>query len=247
MESRLSRIATLWSVVRNAHDPESAVAQQAQQKLWEQYSGAARRYLGSALRDDDAVDEIMQELALKLVRQEFRNADADKGSFRSFMKTVLFRMVAGYRRSQGRKKVFATDDADDLADQPVDTGQQEFIHSWREEVLTLAWIELEELEEESGRPWNSVLRARIDHPKLTSSQLAEIVTERTGSRISESNYRVLLHRSREKFADLLVGRVADTLQNAAPQQLQEELAELRLLEFCQPAVARLTQTDSNVD
>lgn len=235
MNSRLSQISTLWSVVQNANDSQSETVQEAQQQLWDQYSRAARRYLGSALRDDEAVDEVMQELALKIVRQEFKNATPERGSFRTFMKTVLFRMVADYRRRQARGREYtASDKQSDL-----NPAQEEFASSWREEALEMAWAKLEELEEESGRPWNSVLRVKIDHPEMNSTELAERVTQKTNHEITEANYRVLLHRSREKFAEILVEIVAQTLQVADTTHLQEELAELQLLEFCQSAIAEV--------
>jgi len=235
MDSRLSRINTLWSVVRNAHDSQEDVARQAQQRLWEQYSRAARSYLGAALRDDEAIDEVMQELALKLVRQDFRNASPDKGSFRAFMKTVLFRLVADYRRRKARNREHV---AEVEAESDMEPAQHQFALTWREEVLSMAWARLEELEDETGRPWNSVLRARIDHPDKSSGELAAIVNGRTRHGISEGNYRVLLHRAREKFADVLVEQVAHTLQEPTPAELEQELAELQLLEFCQEAIGR---------
>lgn len=235
MNSRLSQISTLWSVVRNANDSQSDNAREAQQQLWNQYSRAARRYLGSALQDDEAVEEVMQDLALKIVRREFKNATPAKGSFRSFMKTVLFRMVADYRRRQARDREYTASDENEA----LNPAQEEFATSWREEALDLAWAKLEELEEESGRPWYAVLRAKIDHPELNSAQLAESVSRKTNQSISEANYRVLLHRSREKFAEILVEQVAQTLAVADEMHLQEELAELQLLEFCQSAIAQV--------
>ena len=222
-------------MVRNANDSEGDVAQEAQQQLWNQYSPAARRYLGAALRNDDAVDEVMQELALKLVRHDFRHASPEKGSFRAFMKTTLFRMVADYRRRKSRRREVVGDGEqhqDELAG-------DEFADLWREEVLERTWLRLEELEEESGRPWNSVLRLKVDHPELNSDALANAIRERTGQDVTATNFRVLLHRSRERFAEFLVEQVADTLQVADQEHLIEELAELQLLEFCQSAIARV--------
>lgn len=237
MDSRLSKIETLWSMVRHANDTAGTDPQNAQQQLWNRYHGAARRYLGAALRDSDAVDEVMQDLALKIVRKDFRNADPDKGSFRAFMKTVLFRMVADYRRSKARSKERSPlVEGSDVAE-PTDAS---FSQPWREELLTLAWIQLEELESESGSPWHTVLRAKIDNPQMKTPALADLATKKAGKPISESNYRVLVHRAREKFSDLLVEQVAHTLDSPGTHQLQEELAELELLEFCQAAAARVS-------
>ena len=63
-DRHLSRIETLWSVVRQAHDDGSEVARTAQDELLERYGGAARRYLLAALREENAADEVFQEFAL---------------------------------------------------------------------------------------------------------------------------------------------------------------------------------------
>ena len=209
MNSRLSKIDTLWSLVQRANDPESPQARSAQQELWNRYAGAARRYLGAALRNDEAVDEVMQELGVKLASNAFRNADPHKGQFRVFMKTCLFRLVVDYRRRAGRNRVQAGLQEALPVDDEVD-----FTQPWREELLALAWARLSALEQEKKKPWHTVLRARIDHPELDSKQLASLVEEKLEKPVSSANYRVLLHRSREKFADVLVELVADSPEHA---------------------------------
>jgi hypothetical protein len=47
-----------------------------------------------------------------------------------------------------------------------------------------------------------------------------------------------LHRAREKFAVLLLDEVRNSLESQDPEQLEQELLELRLFEYCRPALAR---------
>ena len=234
MESRLSKIDTLWSVVRRANSSQQPLAQAAQQKLWNQYSGAVRRYLFAALRNETAVEEVMSELALKIARNDFHMADPQKGPFRTFLKTCLFRMVADWRRKQVRNREHQASQDAPIEIESIDERQEdtEFVTSWREELLTQAWIDLEDYEEDTGRPWNTVLRAKISNADLNTEQLADIVTKKTGKPMSVSNYRVVLHRSRDKFGDFLVQQVANTLDPCTRESLEAELVELSLLEFC---------------
>ena len=102
--SRLSRIETLWSVVRRAHLSEQESALSAQQQLLDLYGGAIRRYLLAAVRDAEIADELFQEFALKFVEGEFRAVDPSRGRFRAFVKTVLYRMVALHHRKKNRRK-----------------------------------------------------------------------------------------------------------------------------------------------
>ena len=51
LDQRLSRIQTLWTVVRRAHAGSEAAVHSAQEQLLNRYGGAVRRYLIGALRD----------------------------------------------------------------------------------------------------------------------------------------------------------------------------------------------------
>ncbi len=82
----LSRIETLWSVVRQAHAADSAATSSARAQLIERYGDAIRRYLMACLRDSDAVDEVFQEFSLRFVRGEFASVSPEKGRFRSYIK-----------------------------------------------------------------------------------------------------------------------------------------------------------------
>src|SRR3954470_456421 len=93
----ISRINTAWSMVREAHGDHTAVGS-AQQRLLERYGGAVRKYALSALRNEDAADEVYQEFALKFVRGDFGNADPSRGRFRAFVKTVVYRLIVDYQR-----------------------------------------------------------------------------------------------------------------------------------------------------
>src|SRR5258708_2380538 len=89
---------TLWTLVCKAHQGPDKDGQQARAALLERYRGAVHRYLLGALRDADAADELAQEFALKFLRGEFRNADPERGRFRSFLKTALVRLVIDFHR-----------------------------------------------------------------------------------------------------------------------------------------------------
>src|SRR4051812_31946614 len=74
LNKRLSQITTLWSQVFLAHQGPTDAAIAAQRLLIERYGRAIYRYLLTILRDPDAADELAQELALRLIRGDFRRA-----------------------------------------------------------------------------------------------------------------------------------------------------------------------------
>ena len=88
-DERLSRIATLWTLLERAHDgaADEDDAARARRTLLQRYSGAAYRYLLGAIRDEDAAADLFQDFALRVLRGDFHGANRSKGRFRSYLKT----------------------------------------------------------------------------------------------------------------------------------------------------------------
>ncbi|HEX6986391.1 MAG TPA: sigma-70 family RNA polymerase sigma factor [Planctomycetaceae bacterium] len=241
-DEHLSRIDTLWSVVRKAHSPEDSRAAEAQELLLERYGGAVRRYLCACLRDRDAADEVFQEFALRFVRGDFRSADPSRGRFRSFLKTTVYRLMIDYRRRKGRdgrQQALGVDpEARPEADDPLAASDDVFLSSWRDELLARTWRALEEYERTSGTACYTALRMRVDAPELRSAELATRLSERLGRPVTPENARVLVHRARERFAEHLLDAVANSLDGPSPEAIEEELIDLRLLDYCRDALHR---------
>jgi RNA polymerase sigma-70 factor (ECF subfamily) len=240
-ESHLSRLETAWSLVRRAHGDHTSV-KLAQQRLLDRYGGAVRRYALAALRDEDAADEIFQEFALKFVRGDFGNADPQVGRFRAFVKTVVYRLIVDFqrRRKQRLREGPLTDDVAEPAfeGEDVRTDDAVFRTSWRDELLARCWQQLENEERQSGKPHYTALRFRVDHPELRSPELAEGLGKKLGHTINAGAVRVMLHRAREAFAELLIDEVSESLADGSLAEAEEELIELDLLEYCRPALDR---------
>ena len=241
-DAHLSQIQTLWSVVELAHGDDTAM-QSAQQKMLDRYGGAVRRYALAALRDEDAADDVFQEFALKFVRGDFRAADPGRGRFRAFVKTVVYRLIVDYQRR--RKKLGREGQMHSNLAEPGEldsaSGQDEdalFQSSWRDELLARCWGKLAEYECTSGKPYHTVLRYRVAHPEARSPDLAEGLSKKLGKPINAGAVRVMLHRSRDAFADLLLEEVTNSLADGSLDAAEQELIELDLLEYCKPALER---------
>jgi RNA polymerase sigma-70 factor (ECF subfamily) len=228
--------------------------QPAQQALLERYGGAVRRYALAALRDEDAADEVFQEFALKFVKGDFSGADPGRGRFRAFVKTVVYRLIVDYQRRQaarGRVGPLHSNVVAPEADQQFPAGKaaddEAFRASWRDELLARSWQRLAEIEQQTGKPYHTVLRYRADHPDARSPELAAGLTERLGKPTSAGAVRVLLHRAREAFADMLLEEVTDSLADGSLDAAEEELIELDLLEYCRPALERRRGQPANDD
>jgi RNA polymerase sigma-70 factor (ECF subfamily) len=238
----LSQIATLWSVVEQAHGPDAEAATAAKQRLLERYGGAVKRYLLGALRDPETAEELTQEFALRFLDGKYRGADRERGHFRKFVKGVLAHLIADHYRRQGRAQpVPLHDDVQAPGQDPADPDPL-FVETWRQALLGRAWQALAEVEAQTGQPFHAVLRLRVDQPDLRSAEMAEQLAARLGKPVSATSVRQTLHRARDRFADLLLDEVVQTLGSSAEEDLEQELIELNLLTYCQAALDRRRDT-----
>src|SRR6266545_3004593 len=98
LNQRLSRIATLWSVVFEAHSDEKADADLARRRLLMRYHAPVYRYLLGATRDEDAAGDLCQEFAIRFLRGDFQRADPQRGRFRDYVKKALVNLVNDFHR-----------------------------------------------------------------------------------------------------------------------------------------------------
>jgi RNA polymerase sigma-70 factor (ECF subfamily) len=240
-QDRLSRIDTLWTLLRAAHQGPPEEVNDAQERLLRRYSDAAYRYLLAALRDPHAADEVLQEFWLRFVRGQFRNARPERGRFRALVKTALLHLVIDYRRKQ-RAVLRVGNPSDDLEGLAVaagpDESDQQFLDGWRQELLERTWQALAEAQGQTRQPLYEVLRFRAEHPELSSEEMAERLSERLGKPLTAAGVRQVLKRARERFAELLVHEVAQTLADPSAEELEEEVTELGLLSYCRSALGR---------
>lgn len=236
----LSEINTLWSVVHRAHGDVSLDVRSAQERMLEMYGGAVRRYLLAALRNEDAAEEVYQEFALRFVRGDLRSANPERGKFRSFLKTCLYHLIVDHQRRRRMRnpadgeveQLAVTATSEDSADDAA------FLRSWRDDLLARAWLRLADDEQTTGKPYHTVLKLRAEQPDLSSTQLADVATASLQREITAANVRVLLHRSRELFAECLLAAVVDSLPENRQELVEEELIELQLLDYCRAALER---------
>jgi RNA polymerase sigma-70 factor (ECF subfamily) len=239
LNQRLSRISTPWSLICRAHHGPAEAVNCARQQLLERYGGAVRRYLRKVLHNPDAADEVFQDFAVHLLHGDLRGANPQRGRFRDFVKGTLFHLIADYRKQQRQWPGPLPDDAAALVADPEDLeSDRQFVESWCDELLARAWAALAASEAWTDQPLYAVLRFRADHPEMRSPRMAEQLAAQLGRPFTAAGVRQVLHRARQKFADLLLEEVTHSLDNPTAEELEEELVELGLLHYCQPALER---------
>jgi len=235
----LGAISTLWTVVRQAHG--DAAAREARQELCRRYQGAVERFLRIAVRDESAACELSQEFAVRLLQGDLAGASPGRGRFRDFVKGVLRHLIVDrYRRQARSREVQTPDSAAEPASPHDDVAalDREWNAGWRQELLNRTWAALAQDQERTGQPFFDVLRFRADNPELHSHEMAASLGKRLAKTLSADWVRQMIHRARERFGELLLAEVADTLDNPDPDALADELADLELLQYCQASLEK---------
>jgi RNA polymerase sigma factor (sigma-70 family) len=203
------------------------------------YAGAVHRYLLKALKDPDAADELDQEFALRFLRGDFRNSDPNRGRFRDYVKRAVQNLINDhYRRKRPALSLDARTPEPTAADTGLPDFEQQFIESWRKDLLERAWDSLAELEKNTGQPYHTVLRSKVSHPDLTSDKLATQLSTKLKKSYSAGAVRQTLQRSREKYVDYLLTEVRASLHNPTRDEVEQELIDLNLLHYCRPFMKR---------
>lgn len=240
LNQRLSQITTLWTLVRRATPDSAGAAREAQQQLIERYAGAIKRYLLGALHHADTADELFQEFAYRFLKGGLGGADPERGRFRNYVKGVLYHLVADHHKRRQRQPVALTPDCPEPADdeETLSHLDRDFLNSWRDEILARAWSALEEVEKKSGQPYYTVLRFRVANAELPSPLMADQLGTQLGRKVTAVGVRQTLHRAREKFAELVLDEVIHSLDHPTADHLEQELIDLGLMSYCQPALQK---------
>jgi RNA polymerase sigma-70 factor (ECF subfamily) len=240
LNSRLSRISTIWTMVGAAQRPGEGDPSDARLELIRRYQSAAYRYLLGAVRDPDTADELFQEFALRVVQGKFRHADPGRGRFRDYLKATLVHLVIDHQNRQRRQPLSLEPAIAEAAPEDLAASDEQFLRSWREDLLARAWAALEEAQRQGGQPFYSVLRFRAENPEASSAEMARQLTAELQPRspLTETGVRKTLQRARAKYAELLVAEVARSMDDPTPDELEQELIDLELLPFCRSALGR---------
>jgi DNA-directed RNA polymerase specialized sigma24 family protein len=242
-EPRLADLSTQWNLVFDSRHGTPEQASLALSQLMCRYAGAVHRYLLKALKDPDAAEELDQEFAVRFLRGDFKHGDPSRGRFRDYVKRAVQNLMKDYYRKRRRDGARPLEPGGFAEPSSLDEGlvqfDRQFLLSWRNDLIDRTWGSLDELERASGQPHHTVLRLRVDEPDLTSTEWAARLSERLGRPMTAGAFRQALQRARREFALRLLAEVrASLLEEPSPQALEEELADLELLEYCRPYLKR---------
>jgi RNA polymerase sigma factor (sigma-70 family) len=235
LEQRLSRISTQWTLLGRAHGSNADEAGAAQRILFQRYGGAVHKYLLGALKDPDAAMDLFQDFAVRFLNGEFHRANPEKGRFRDYVKRALINLVHDYhRKRQTQELPLNPHMAVTAASESSEDEDALWLESWRSELLARAWAGLAQ----SDPIAHAVLQGRVRYPDESGADIALKLTADIGKTLTPGAFRVALHRAREKFADVLLDEVTNSLEEPSEQKLVAELSGLKLLAYCEPVLKK---------
>jgi RNA polymerase sigma-70 factor (ECF subfamily) len=228
--SRLARFATPRTLFGQAHDADAPgeQRQQARGQLLLRYEPVVRRYLAGALRGaanrDDLVSECVQRFSQRLLQGAFQGADPARGRFRDYLRTSLCNLVREVQR-EGRAQTVGLE-----GHEPPGPPAPSLDDAWREALMERALRALREHEQQTGAGHYTVLKLKMDG--LAAEEIGQRLAGEGGKPVTAVAVRQRLARARAKLVELLREEVAQTLRDPTPERVDEELAELGLLEYC---------------
>lgn len=209
---------TVWTVVLRARDRREFGA--LVERYWKPvYFYIRRRGHGV----EDAKDLTQSFFADLLERDALASVTRSKGRFRSFLLACLSHFLSDeYDRRGAAKRARKLLSLDfeaaelELAAAAPETPEKAYRRQWAVEVVHRA---LGVLKDEMG-PRFEALREYLSEGG--AAQGLKGVAERLG--LTEGNVKVILHRARRRYRELLRREVARTVQD--PREIDEELSEL---------------------
>jgi len=241
-DPRLSELSTQWTMLFQAHHGTPEQVSDALRMLMLRYEGAVHRYFLRVVGDPDVASELDQEFALRFLKGKFLRYDPKLGRFRDYVKRAIRNMMHDHYRKKGKTRGLDTDEEITIVDDsetPPDVLERQLIAAWRDELLDRAWSALEDYERRTGQPYHRVLKFRAQNPGLRSPEMAEKLGPVLGLSLTGGALRQKLQRAREQWVRFLVDEVKVSLKEPSRDAVEEELADLRLLELCKPVMDRL--------
>jgi RNA polymerase sigma-70 factor (ECF subfamily) len=197
-EARLSQLTTRWSLLVQAHQQtDRATARDAQAELLSRYGTAVFRYVQGLVRDPTVAKELCQEFAYRFVRGDFRDARAEKGRFRDYVKTALFHLVEEYWRKRKADDKTLPFDSRVFVPTPIPGLEHEFRMLWRQELINRTWAEFQRECDGGNRPTGyDVLRQKADDPVTPSAAHAKRLSDEYCRQFTPEYVRQMIHRAR---------------------------------------------------
>ncbi len=230
---RAEFVTTHWSVILAAKEIDSPQAMTALETLCRTYWYPLYAFARRGGHPPEEAKDLTQEYFCRLLDKNYlRSVQPQLGKFRTFLLTSFRHFLANeWDRSQTQKRgrgqcVISLDD-DTLEDQyrhePVTelTPEKLFDRRW---AMALLEQTLERLEQEAAHAGKSVLFQALKGLITERGEAGDYAPVTKSLGLSEGSLRVAAHRLRQRYRELLLEEIANTV--GSPREVNEELQHL---------------------
>ena len=173
------------------------------------------------VRSQPLADECIRRLVAHLVAKGF--GDQGKGRIRDFLmrgiRSAAKSAIADIPEAKRPKIDFSTWALDSPS----------WIDNWRQGLLTRSWRCLERLEHKDlTRPLYAILRMATEYPNDDAAMLAVRINTQSDINVDKDKIRELLGPARTAFAEILSLEIEETLEQADPASVMQEIETLGL-------------------
>ena len=225
---------THWTLIQTVQEGSPEEAARAMEEICKNYWFPIYAYLRRSGRSAHDAEDITQAFFTQLIAEEtIKHARQDRGKLRSFLLTLLIRLLSNQSRhdnalkrggSHGVVSFDAMEAEERYGHEPKDVRDPEkiYLHAWASDLIHGVRTKLRAAFEDEGR---MEMFETLD-PYLGSEDSQPPYDEmavKLGS--TPGAVRLLVHRLRKKFRDLLEREIAKTVMK--PEDIEEELAWLR--------------------
>jgi DNA-directed RNA polymerase specialized sigma24 family protein len=221
-KGRLDQISTEWSMIRDSG------------RFVQRYTPAINKYLCALIKNQHDAEDVLQDFLLRVVETGFLRLQRQGGRFRDYLKTAVRNAALNHlQRNGASKRAPHFHRSADLATLSARADGGWLIH-WRQVLLDRAWNALKRHQMRNrGNLAYTVLRVAVEYPDESSHEHASRTRAISGHPLGAAAFRKQLSRARRLFARALVHEVVQTLDHATPDQVEDELCELGLMEYVQ--------------
>ena len=225
---------THWTLIQSVQQGTPEEAAKAMEEICKNYWFPIYAYLRRSGRSAHDAEDITQAFFQQLIAEEtIKNARQDRGKLRSFLLTVLVRLLSDQGRhdkalKRGGGQAVLSFDAMEAEEryghEPKDVRDPEkiYLHAWAGDLLHGVRARLRTAFEDEGRLELFLALDPYLGSEDTQPPYDELATK-LGSTVGA--VRLLVHRLRKKFRTLLEREIAKTVMRQ--EDIQEELAWLR--------------------
>ncbi len=222
---------THWSVVLRAGQGNSDQSAEALEKLCRAYWYPLYAYVRRQGHSPEEAQDLTQEFFSRLLeKKQLQTADPERGRFRSFLLTVLKRLLVSEWRREHRQKrggdalVFSLDEQEAEGRyhlEPADEVTPEilFERRWAETVLDRVLARLEEEYRRHALGFANLQSYLVDDKGVAPSAQA---AARLG--VTESALKAVVYRVRCRYGELFREEIANTVER--PEEVEGEIRHL---------------------